>query len=130
MTDLKQQNDELLNRYYHRQGDEIDEALGQFINSYPEREKMKIMFLRESQGVYQFGQRKVSLKVEKGGQIFVRVGGGFLHVREFINEFTQPEIDRLERSDVLTRFQTKQIVQNIAAHKASGGLEGIPICVP
>jgi chromosome segregation ATPase len=32
--------------------DDIDVRLAEFINNYPERQKMKIMFLRESQGVY------------------------------------------------------------------------------
>jgi hypothetical protein len=55
-----------------------------FINKYPEREEMKIMFLRESEGVYQFGQKRVYIKVENGNQILVRVGGGFMHIDDFI----------------------------------------------
>lgn len=70
--------------YIPRAGDSIDSALASFINNMPEKEKIKIMFLRESEGIYQFGSRKVQIKVEKGGQVFVRVGGGFLHVKEFI----------------------------------------------
>lgn len=46
------------------------------------------MFLRESEGVYQFGQKRVYIKVEKGGQIYVRVGGGFMHIEEFIEQYT------------------------------------------
>ena len=42
----------------------IDQALGDFLNNYPEREKLKILFLRESAGVYQFGAKKVYIKVE------------------------------------------------------------------
>lgn len=79
-------------------------ALAEFLNSYPERERMKIMFLRESEGVYQFGQRRVYIKVEKAGDIFVRVGGGFMHVKEFLEEFTDREVDKLHRSDALTRW--------------------------
>ena len=97
-------------RYVPRQGDKIDQALATFINTYPEKEKMKIMFLRESEGVYQFGSKRVHIKVEKGNQIFVRYGGGFMHVRDFISEFTQPEVNRIERSDSLTRFQNKASV--------------------
>lgn len=47
--------------------DFVDEKLGEFLCTYPEREKIKILFLRESEGVYQFGSRRVYLKVEKGG---------------------------------------------------------------
>ena len=32
--------------------DPIDNRLAEFINNYPERSKLKIMFLRESEGVY------------------------------------------------------------------------------
>ena len=42
------------------------------------------MFLRESEGVYKFGSKRVHVKVEKGGQVFVRIGGGFIHVEDFI----------------------------------------------
>ena len=74
----------LLRPYIPIEKDEIDCALAKFINHYPEKEKMKIMFLRESEGVYRFGQRRVHIKIEKGNQVFVRVGGGFMHVRDFI----------------------------------------------
>ena len=32
--------------------DPIDNKLAEFINNYPDRNKLKIMFLRESEGVY------------------------------------------------------------------------------
>ena len=38
--------------YIYRKHDKIDLALSQFINKYPERDRMRIMFLRESEGVY------------------------------------------------------------------------------
>ena len=45
--------------------DQIDFRLAEFINNYPERQKLKIMFLRESEGVYQFGSRRVAVRVDK-----------------------------------------------------------------
>ena len=71
--------------YHSDKKDKIDEKLGEFINNFPEREKLKILFIRESEGVYQFGQRRVYIKCEKGGQIMVRVGGGFVPVQDFID---------------------------------------------
>ena len=59
------------------------------------------MFIRESEGVYQFGQKRVYIKVEKGGQILVRVGGGFMHIEEFIAQYTDNEVEKVERKDVL-----------------------------
>jgi len=58
--------------------------LANHINAFPEKKMMKIMFLRESEGVYRFGQKRVNVKVEAGNQVLVRVGGGFLTVDEFI----------------------------------------------
>ena len=46
------------------------------------------MFLRHSEGVYQFGQKKIFIKVDKGSQIQVRVGGGFMHIDDFIDQYT------------------------------------------
>lgn len=50
--------------YIPRKNDSVDQALGQFINTRPENQRMQIMFLRESEGVYRFGQRRVYVKVE------------------------------------------------------------------
>ena len=90
--------------YICKKNDKIDKTLGNYLNKYPERDQMKIMFLRESEGVYQFGQKRVYVKVEKGNQILCRVGGGFMHIDQFIKQYTQPEVEKVERSDVLTRF--------------------------
>ena len=38
--------------YIPMKDDAIDRRLAEFINNYPERQKLKIMFLRESEGVY------------------------------------------------------------------------------
>ena len=43
--------------------------MGAFVNKFPEREKLNIMFLRESEGVYRFGSKRVYIKIEKGGQL-------------------------------------------------------------
>lgn len=70
--------------YIAKKHDKIDEGLAEYLNQFPEREKLKILFLRESEGVYQFGQRRVYVKIEKGNQIKVKVGGGFVDVKDFI----------------------------------------------
>lgn len=45
--------------------DPIDKKIAEFINNYPERQKLKIMFMRESEGVYQFGSKRVGVRVDK-----------------------------------------------------------------
>ena len=52
---------------------QIDKKLADFINNYPDRAKLKIMFMRESEGVYEFGSRKISVRVERG-KIQIKVG--------------------------------------------------------
>ena len=71
----------------HRKA-KVDIVLGNFINTFPEREKMKILFLRESEGVYQFGQKRVYIKIGKGNQLVVRVGGGYMLIQDFIEQYT------------------------------------------
>ena len=41
--------------YIPVKNDPVDTALGEYINNYPDRSKLKIMFMRESDGVYEFG---------------------------------------------------------------------------
>ena len=87
--------------YIARKDDPVDKALGTYVNSFPEKGKMNIMFLRESEGVYHFGQKRVYIKIEKGDQIFVRVGGGFMHIDDFIDQYTPQEVDKIDRRDVI-----------------------------
>jgi hypothetical protein len=64
--------------------DVIDKKLAEYINNYPERSKLKIMFMRESEGIYQFGTKKVYVRVDQD-KINIRVGGGFLSIDEFLD---------------------------------------------
>jgi hypothetical protein len=41
--------------YHAKPSDKVDSALGKALNTFPERSKLKILFLRESEGVYRFG---------------------------------------------------------------------------
>lgn len=54
--------------------------------------------------MYQFGQKRVYVKIEKGNQIQVRVGGGFMHIDDFIELYTPQEVEKIERRDVIGRF--------------------------
>ena len=80
IVDLKQR----IAVYIPVKDDGVDRKLAEFINNYPERSKLKIMFMRESEGVYQFGTKRIAVKVEKDN-IKIRVGGGFLSIDEFLD---------------------------------------------
>ena len=89
--------------------DNIDHRLAEYINNYPDRSKLKIMFMRESEGVYSFGSKRVFVKVDKD-KINVRVGGGYLSIDEFLDQYTPVEMERLERRDPLKRFSERVAV--------------------
>ena len=83
---------------------------------YAERNPLKILFLRESEGVYQFGQKRVYIKIGKGQKILVKVGGGFLKIEDFIRLYSPEEVEKLKRRDVVSRFHNKLGAQKIAAN--------------
>lgn len=78
-------------------GDTIDESLARYINHYPERDQLKLIFLRESEGVYMFGHRRVAIKVDGKGQPVIRIGGGFMPVQDFLDTYANKEISKLIR---------------------------------
>ena len=50
--------------YVPMKDDEVDKKLADFVNNYPDRNKLKIMFMRESEGVYSFGSKKILIKMQ------------------------------------------------------------------
>ena len=74
------------------------------------------MFMRESEGVYEFGSKRVMVKVERD-KINIKVGGGFLSIDEFLDQYTPVELEKLERRDPLKRFNEKVAVQKILGDK-------------
>mmetsp|Transcript_26473 Transcript_26473/g.19839 ORF Transcript_26473/g.19839 Transcript_26473/m.19839 type:complete len:96 (+) Transcript_26473:876-1163(+) len=74
------------------------------------------MFLRESEGIYQFGTKRVAVRVDKD-KINIRVGGGFLSIDEFLDQYTPAELEKLERKDPLRKFSEKVAVQKTIVGK-------------
>jgi chromosome segregation ATPase len=102
--------------YIPMKDDLIDRKLAEFINNYPERQKLKIMFMRESEGVYQFGTKRVAVRVDKE-KINIRVGGGYLSIDEFLDQYTPNELEKLERKDPLKKFSEKLAIQKTIVGK-------------
>ena len=67
------------------------------------------MFMRESEGIYQFGTKRVYVRVDHD-RINIRVGGGFLSIDEFLDQYTPQELQRLERKDPLKRISERVAV--------------------
>ena len=96
--------------YIPVKNDSTDKKLAEYINNYPERSKLKIMFMRESEGIYQFGTKKVYVRVDHD-KINIRVGGGYLSIDEFLDQYTPVELEKLESRSPLRRFNEKVAVQ-------------------
>ena len=45
-------------------------------------------FVREAEGMYKYGKKRVFMKIE-GDQIIIRVGGGYLTIEEFIDQYCE-----------------------------------------
>lgn len=97
--------------------DPIDKKLAEYINNYPDRSKLKIMFMRESSGIYQFGSRKIYVRVEKD-RIIIRVGGGYLTIDEFLDIYTPIELEKIERKGT-----SKKVVEKMAIQRTLIGRE-------
>lgn len=89
--------------------DKVDKKIAEYINNYPDRQKLKILFMRESEGVYQFGSKRVMVKIDKD-KINIRVGGGYLSIDEFLDQYTPTELEKLERKDPMKKFTERVAV--------------------
>ena len=98
--------------YLPVKSDPIDLKVAEFVNNYPERSKLKIMFMRESVGVYQYGSKRINVKSENN-KILIRVGGGYLGIDEFLDQFQPVELSKIEAKDPLKKFSEKLIVAKI-----------------
>ena len=99
--------------YIPVKGDQIDKRLAEYINNFPDRQKLKIMFMRESDGVYQFGTKRVTVRVDQN-RINIKVGGGYLSIDEFLDQYTPLELEKYERNDPLKRLNARASVQMTA----------------
>ena len=54
--------------------------------------------MRESEGVYQFGSKRVAVKIEKDN-IKVRIGSGYISIDDFLVQYTSLEMEKIERKD-------------------------------
>lgn len=72
--------------YHPVKDDLLDLKLAMFINNMPYEVRDKMRFERESEGIYKYGKKRVFMKIEKD-QIIIRVGGGYLTIEEFIEQY-------------------------------------------
>jgi hypothetical protein len=66
----------------------------------------------------------VAVRVDKD-KINIRVGGGYLSIDEFLDQYTPSELEKLERKDPLKKFSEKVAVQKTILDR--GVREGSPV---
>ena len=66
---------------------------------------------KEFEGVFQFGQSKVHMKLEKGSQLKVRVGSQYMDITDFIDKYSESESQKSERKVMINRFKDKLVQQ-------------------
>jgi hypothetical protein len=76
-------------------GDRIDELMAYYINQLD----VQIPFYRmEAKSVdyraYMFGSKKIQAKLNND-KLLIKVGGGFMVITEFLDQYTQVEFDKL-----------------------------------
>ena len=86
-------------QYVPVKGDYIDETLADYINNFHDKSALKVMFVRINPGIYQFGSKKICVGVEQG-KINVRVGGGYMIIDEFLEQYTTVELEKSIRDGV------------------------------
>lgn len=73
-------------------GDLIDELIAKFFNAM----KNPIPIKRLGDGFYIFGTRKIFVKL-MNGKLVVRVGGGFMSIEEFLEQYAEMEYQKVQQ---------------------------------
>lgn len=90
--------------YIPKRNDLLDEELAKFLTNYDKRNKLRIMFLREAEGVYLFGKRRVILQLDNENKVCVKHKGNFINIAKFIEENSTEEIKNIRRINAAASF--------------------------
>ena len=84
----------VLRRYKAVKGDEIDEKFAEALN----RANLNLPVKRLAVGKYLFGTRQIMAKIING-KLVIRVGGGYMSVDEFIDQYGKIELLKLMKAE-------------------------------
>ena len=93
--------------YQHVKGDHIDKALGDYLNA--RNSVLPLPFIREVAGIYYYGSKKIAISVERG-KLTVRIGGGYMFIEDFIEKYTQQELEKYEKRKLEISPRTKKLM--------------------
>ena len=77
--------------------DLVDKKLAEYINNNSTHSKASLFFVRESEGIYTYGKKRIFIKAEND-QMIVRVGGGFETMERFIDNHCPYEVRKRQRN--------------------------------
>ena len=84
------------------------------MNSLRNAQEIAAMFLRESEGVYRFGTKRVLIKIEQDNLV-IRVGGGYVSFDEFLKVYGPASAEKFTKA--MSADLTK--IKQIEAYKSS-----------
>ena len=58
---------------------------------------LSVMFLRMSEGVYQFGSKLVYISTDQYGNLKVKVAGAYMDIEDFIAEYSDIEASKYKK---------------------------------
>ena len=87
------------------------------------------MFMRETEGVYQFGTKRVWVRCVRD-KIEIKVGGGYLSLDEFLDQYTPVELEKLERKDPMRRMTDRIALQKTLQGVRSESPNASPVRSP
>jgi hypothetical protein len=74
--------------------DFVEHKMSEFINLHPDRNHLRQLFVREGEGWYQFGTKRLNVKCENN-LLKVRVGGGYCTIDDYVDKNLPFEVARL-----------------------------------
>jgi len=91
--------------------DTIDLKLGEYINANAEARKLSSLFKRKIPGIYLFGTRRVTLKVENG-KLYIKAGQSYLSIESFVSLNLDLEHERmLAENFKFKKMKDRQVAQ-------------------
>jgi len=71
---------------------------------------LPISFTREDYGIYYFGSKRIFVKLEQNDTILVRVGGGYMQLSDFIEQYSSIELEKMDRKPSTPKLHSNYLV--------------------
>ncbi len=86
--------------------DPTDKKLAEYINNNQVHSKASLFFVREQEGVYTYGKKRIFIKSEND-QMIVRVGGGYETIDRFIENHCPYEVRKRQKAQFNTMLNSR-----------------------